>query len=763
MEKYILELFEKLEAEIIKYNPYYSKELINKAFLYSYQAHKNQIRKSKELYIIHPLYTALNLTKIEADDISIVWALLHDVLDNKLYNIEDIEKNFWKEIKNIIVWVNKLWDLYYTLDMNEKDIENLKKSLVNVWDDIRIFLIKIADRLHNLETLYFLPKQKRYRIARETEEIYLPIVNFLSIWEFLTQMQDLCFKYTYEDEYKKLTNIFWKRYKHNEKKIIDTHSLILQEFKKSWISVVNIEWRVKSFYSIYKKINYKNLDPNNIWDILALRVITKNIKDCYVILGILHRIFKANFDRFKDYISSPKNNWYQSIHTTVYDNFGDLIEFQIQTTKMYQLNKTGLAAHFLYKWFGIEYNQMPKWMNNILNLQRKTIDQKWFIKILKDEVVISEIKCFKENWKWIILPKDSVLIDFAFENWINYGKYFSWAYVNWVYTQDAFLKLKNWDYIKLEYSINIKKDYNIENFFLIKTQKAREQIKNIFQKYSKTSLINLWKHILNNSLETYSYRLFEYFPEKTKKEIIKSFWLSSEEQFYLFISLWSIDLDKVIKKIILSYDKKDFVRKVNLRIYTKTQDFMTINNITNIIYNLDLVIEKMNFDKNIINISLLVDWKKTFDYVLSELRRAPNVLQIRRIFLTRLKIFYFMLFVVLFLILIFVVLVEIFNLPNYEKQYILDLFLFISACFLFWIIYFMKYLIKTVLPDVLKYKRFWLSFFWLNSLILLIIFWEIINLWINISFILYFIFSISIYLILFFDFLKYKKTYNLKK
>jgi len=767
MEKYVSDLFDKLNEEIIKYNPYYDKNLINKAFSYSYEAHKSQYRKSRELYIIHPLHTAINLTKIEADDISIVCALLHDVLDNKSYNIEDIKYNFWEEITKIILWINKLWNLYYTIDMNKKDIENLKKSLVLVWNDIRIFLVKIADRLHNLQTLNFLPKQKRYRIAKETEEIYLPIVNFLSIWEFLNEMHDLCFKFTNETEYKELNKIFWKKLEYHKMKIIQAHNKLENEFQNLWLKIINIEWRVKSLYSIYKKIKWKNIDLTEIYDVLALRIITKNILDVYIILWIIHKLFKVKSDRFKDYISSPKDNWYQSIHTTVFDDKWEFLEFQIETLQMSKLNKSGLAAHFIYKWFWVEYKNLPPWMLKILDLQKKVLDQKLFLEKLNEEIVISEIKCFKADWTFLVLPKDSVLIDFAFWVDIEEGKYFSGAYINWIYIEDPFIKLKNWDFIKLEKKSNkINTDYSIEKFLQLKTKKAREEIKNIFKKYSSVKLIQLWKYLLNNSLETYSLRHFESYPNKLRKLIIKNFWLKNIEQFYLFIAMGSISVDKIINKISsnITNDKNHYTKNVSLKIKIKTDDFITINNINNTIYNLGLNIDKLRYNslKNTIYINLYIDNNKTLDELLDELKRTPNVLDIVRIFPIRLKLYYIMFFFSIFLISILILLILLINDSKEIQNNTINLILFISAVFLFFIIYFLKHLVKTIFPDVLKYKRFWLSLFLLNTFILLTILWEYLYLWININIILYIIFSLFMYSILMYDFFSYKKSQNLR-
>ncbi len=762
MERYVEDLYEKLCDEIIKYNPYYNKQLVNKAFLFAYEAHKNQYRKSKELYITHPLNVALHLTKIEANEISIVCSLIHDVLDNPKYQLLDIEKNFWKEISWIISWINKLWELYYTQDMNKKDIEDLKHSLVSAWTDIRIFLIKIADRFHNLETLDFLPKQKRYRIAKETQEIYLPIVNFLSIWEFLTHMHDLCFKYTQEDEYKKLDKIFWKKYDYHKQKIIEAHNNLLKEFSKINLKVINIEGRVKSLYSIYNKIKNKNIDYKEIYDVLALRIITKDVYDAYIALWIIHKLYNVKNDRFKDYISSPKDNWYQSIHTTVYDENWEYLEFQIQTESMARLNKSWLAAHFIYKWFWVEYKELPDWMKGILDIQKKTIDSKTFFEKLTQEIIISEIKCFDVNWNYIILPKNSVLIDYAFSFSLDYWKFFSWAHVNWVYIEDPFYVLKNGDFVKLHKSNKIYIDYKIENFFLLKTKISREQIKNLFKKYSSVKSEELWKYLLNKSLENLWLRHFWANPSKIKKLVIKSLGLLEEKQLYLFIAIWSIDIDKIVNKVVSLSDKNDYKKEVSLKIKFKTKDFLSINNITKVFYDLDVEITKINYknNKNISLINFVIDSNSNLNELLKELKRCPNVADISRIFPLRLKIYYISYAFSLFLITWIILLINFLDITKYQKNLFLEIVLFWSSFLMLFIVFFLKFLVKTILPDVLKYKRFWLSLFFLNTFIFFIIFWEILYLGFNMNFILYFLFCFFMYIMMFYEFLIHRKYKN---
>lgn len=762
MEKEILELFEKLKAEVIKYNPYCDTDLLHKAFLFAHKAHKWFFRLSKEPYIIHPIHTALKLTKLEADDVSIVCALLHDVLDNPEYTIEEIDKKFWTEVAKIVLWVYKLWEIYYTSEMSKDEVELLKNKLVTVWDDIRIFLVKIADRYHNLETLEFHSKEKSYRIAKETQEVYIPIVNFLSIWEFLTDMYDLCFKYTNPKEYQRLYKTFWKKYEVYEDKIISTHNLLKQEFQRYWLEYSKIEWRVKTLNSIYKKMQIKKLEISQIYDVLALRVVLKNTSDCYKALWIIHKLFKAKNDRFKDYISYPKNNWYQSIHTTVYDLNWEFLEFQIQTEEMYKLNKTGLAAHFVYKWFWVDLNALPPWMVDTLNIQKKTLDSKKFLEKLKQEVIISEIKCFDRYWARHLLPKESVLIDFAFDFDIEYWKYFSWAFINWVFVTDPFYKLEDWNYIKLQKSKNIFIDYKVENFFQIKTPKAREEMKHIFQKYSKLKLYDLWKYLLNNSLEIYGLRHFHYMPKHIKQTIYKDYWVVSEDQLYLFIAIESIDYNLVANNIKSLNSKIDFKKEVCLKIFTKSYDYTVLSNLNEILYNLNVDLLEVNYNKlkNSIYLSFKLDKLEWLDNLVNEIKRAPNILEVRRVFPFRLKIFYilFTLFLTILLWLSFYL--NMFFINFQTQRFWIDFSLFVEFWVFTFMIFYLRFIVRKMLPDILKYKRFYLSLALINTFMWSIIIYNLLKVWVDVLMLSYLIWVCLVYLRLLYNYKKLKKSQN---
>ncbi|MDP5039141.1 MAG: HD domain-containing protein [Candidatus Gracilibacteria bacterium] len=754
MEKIVVELYENLVQEILKYNPYYDEDLIQKAFLFANEVHKNEFRASKEPYITHCINTALKLTKLEADDVSIACALLHEVLDNTKINSGEIELKFGKEISNILKGVKSLGEIYYTTDMTQKDIENLKSQIVKAGDDIRIFLVKIADRYHNLETLNYLPKEKRYRIAKETQEVYIPIVNFLSIGEFISDMYDYCFKYTNQKEYNKLKKEFGKDYNIYQKKILNINSVVELELNRYGINFLKIEGRVKTLSSIFKKLQIKKLEITQIYDVLALRIITKEISDCYLVLGVIHKIFKIKNNRFKDYVSSPKENGYQSIHTTVYDLNGDFIEFQIQTEDMYKLNKTGLAAHFIYKGFGVDYSRLPKWMIETLDIQKKTLDSKKFLEKLNQEVFISEIKVFDTLGNRTILPKGAVLIDFAFKLGIDFGKFFNGAYVNGVFINDPFYILQSGDFINIKKGTEVFTGYKVDNFFQIKTKKARENMKVIFGKYSKLKLIELGKYLLNNSLEIHGLRHFSYQPKIIKNKILNIYGLKKEDQFYVFLGIGSLDYKDVSKKILEL--NKNKVNKIDfyLKIFNKNKDYLNIKNILDIIYNLNIDLGKINYtkDKNSILINIKLENNQKILDVIDELKRTPNVLRVFRVFPTRLKIYYFLFTIFILSLILLTFYLNLFFLILEENKYLIDFVLFILVFSYIFMIFFLKYIVKKMLPDILKYRRFYVSLIILNSGLFFILIYNILISGINIPLFFYIMLVLGIYSRLYFNY-----------
>lgn len=721
MERPAIDLYEQLCERVKLYHKECNFELLKRAFFFASHAHEGHERKNGDPYIIHPLHAALHLTRIQADDITLAGAILHDVLDNPWISIEMVRQEFWEEIAKLVEGVTRLGNIYYRVEMTSEEVEKLKKSLVSAGEDIRIFLIKIAERLHNLETLHYLPQEKRYRIAKESEEIYIPILNFLAIWEFMSEFNELCFQYIDEKQYKKLTKIFGKNKQTYEKIIIRAYEQVKQELDKSGMEYT-ISSRIKSLHSIYKKVIGKQIEPENVYDFLALRILCSNGDDCYKTLGKIHKLFQIKEDKFKDYISLPKENGYQSLHTTVYDRDGNMLEFQIQTYDMYELNKTGLAAHFIYKGFWIDFENFPEWMRGILDLQKHTLDSNSFLQRLRNEVLITEIKCYDEEGQRYILPKESFLLDFAFEKSESHGAYFFSALVNEVSITDPFFRISNGDKIELTLWETPQISYKAEQLILIKNPKTLQWLIKYGKKYNKNMLIAWGKLFLNTTLDQYWGKDFWVLPDTIQKAVIKKMGVYDHDQLYLLIITKNHEVENIVKLIKSFSDEKYFSHEVSFKIFTKLWDTTILQTTTKILYHLGISMKKISYNQKkwVMYLDLYVGKREQYDELLKELKRAPNVAEVIRIFPLKL-----VLYCALLTFLLTLILGVIFWSWSFEIVYY-DVFLF--SGWLLFLLMMMRQLTKYVFHYFYRLKRGLYFLFFTNSVAFLAVFSEFIEL-----------------------------------
>ena len=322
-------------------------KLIMKAYDYANSKHKDQTRQSGEKYIVHPLHVAYTLAELGLDDSTICAALLHDVVEDTDATDNDIEKEFGKEIAEMVDGVTKLGKINYTSEQ-EQQVENYRKLFLAMGKDIRVILIKLADRLHNMRTLKYLNREKQIRISRETMDLYAPLANRLGIYSLKWELEDLSFKYLYPEEYRELVEGIDKKREERLKFIDQIMEEIRVQLKKQRIDA-EITGRAKHLYSIYRKMQRDNKTLDQIYDLFALRIIVNSIKDCYAALGVVHELYNPMPGRFKDYISVPKPNMYQSLHTTLIGPKGTPFEVQIRTWDMHRIAEYGIAAHWAYK------------------------------------------------------------------------------------------------------------------------------------------------------------------------------------------------------------------------------------------------------------------------------------------------------------------------------------------------------------------------------------------------------------------------------
>lgn len=444
------------------------------AYKFAKIAHSGQKRKSGEPYIQHSLHTAFTLAQIKSDLNTIVAGLLHDVPEDTDYTLKDIENKFNKEIATLVEGITKLSHIKYR--GAERHIESLRKMFLAMTSDLRIALIKFADRLHNLKTLDALPAKKQLRIAKETLEIFAPIAGLLGVARLKWQMEDICFKYLKPEEHKKL------EYRYEVEKKIERNqyfnkikNILSRELKKTNIEH-KISSRFKHLYSIYKKMQIKDRQFNKIYDVFALRVIVKDISDCYKVLGIIHSLWMPAHKRFKDYISTPKQNGYRSIHTTVFGPEGKPTEFQIRTEKMDEEASYGIASHWRYKKDNKTIDKkQPKWIKEILDLQRESKNTLDFINRVKIDIFRDHIFVFTPKGDVIDLIKGSTSIDFAYAVHTDVGDKCTGSIVNGK-IMPINNQLKDGDVVEIITDKNRKKP-NRAWLKFAKTHRARSKIR----------------------------------------------------------------------------------------------------------------------------------------------------------------------------------------------------------------------------------------------------------------------------------------------
>ncbi len=421
------ELYKDLIDRVALYHPSDDYSLIEKAYRFADEAHKSQVRKSGEPYIIHPLCVAITLADLEMDKETIAAGLLHDVVEDTVLSEEDLKREFGDDVALLVDGVTKLEQIPLTNNMSgddaklEMQAENLRKMFIAMAKDIRVVIIKLADRLHNMRTLKYMPPEKQQRIARETLEIYAPLADRLGISRIKVELDDLSFKYLEPEAYYDLVDKIAIRKSEREKYIQDIVDEVSQHIKNANIDA-KIDGRIKHFFSIYKKMKNQGKTIDQIYDLFAVRIIVDSVKDCYAALGVIHEMYKPIPGRFKDYIAMPKANMYQSLHTTLIGSSGQPFEIQIRTYEMHKAAEYGIAAHWKYKENSdgkkVESQEAEKlsWLREILDWQKEMSDNKEFMKLLKDDfdIYADTVYCFTPNGEVKTLPYGSNPIDFAY-------------------------------------------------------------------------------------------------------------------------------------------------------------------------------------------------------------------------------------------------------------------------------------------------------------------------------------------------------------
>lgn len=487
-------------CKIREIDPKLKISLIKRAYRFSYNAHKDQLRKSGEPFLAHPVAVAYILTEQNLDPVTIAAGLLHDVLEDTTTTFDMLAKRFGEEIALLVDGVTKI-DAFQAKSRQERQVETYRKMLLSMARDLRVIIIKFADRLHNLRTLNYLSPGKRKAIASETLDIYAPLAHRLGMARIKWEMEDLAFKHMYQKEHNDIVaRVVDSR--HEREKIIDSFTLPLRKALDKEGIHATVVGRPKHFYSIYRKMVQRKKPFDEIYDLLAVRIITNTIQECYQTMGIIHSMWTPILDRFKDYISMPKSNGYKSLHTTVVGPNGNIIEMQIRTWEMNQTAEDGIAAHWLYKDGQMQLSTKDDraliWLKNLIEWQKDLTDSSEFYEFFKVDLFHAEIFVFTPKGDLITLPKGATVLDFAFAVHTELGIHCIGARVDGKIEPISRI-LKSGSTIEILH-LSSKKP-SIDWLRDVKTPKARSAIKHWLKNTSRMESIELGKKIVKTQIK----------------------------------------------------------------------------------------------------------------------------------------------------------------------------------------------------------------------------------------------------------------------
>ena len=529
------ELYQDLIERVRKYHPSDDISMIEKAYRLADNAHQGQVRKSGEPYIIHPLCVAIILADLELDKETIVAGLLHDVVEDTVMTVEQVGEQFGTDVAFLVDGVTKLQHLHLADNSGNKteaqlemQAENLRKMFMAMAKDIRVIMIKLADRLHNMRTLKHMPHEKQIRIARETMDIYAPIAQRLGISKIKVELDDLSLKYLEPDVYYDLVDKIAMRKSEREKYIQGIVDEVSEHIKKAGIEA-KIDGRIKHFFSIYKKMKNQHKTIDQIYDLFAVRIIVDTVKDCYAALGVIHEMYKPIPGRFKDYIAMPKANMYQSLHTTLIGSSGQPFEIQIRTYEMHRVAEYGIAAHWKYKEASdgkkVEAQEEEKlsWLRQILEWQREMSDNKEFMNMLKSDLDLfsDSVYCFTPTGDVKTLPAGSTPIDFAYNVHTAVGNKMIGARVNGKLVTIDY-EIQNGDRVEILTSQN-SKGPSRDWLAVVKSTQAKNKINQWFKNEVKEENITKGKDQFNTYCKARSINLGEIMKPEYQAAVMKKY------------------------------------------------------------------------------------------------------------------------------------------------------------------------------------------------------------------------------------------------
>ena len=535
-------------------------KLIMKAYNYAKENHGDQLRKSGEPYIIHPIQVAYTLAELELDDATICAALLHDVVEDTEVTHQDLINEFGIEIAEMVDGVTKLSKLNYE-SVEEAQVENYRKMFLAMGKDIRVIMIKLSDRLHNMRTLKYLSRDRQIANAKETMDLYAPLANRLGIYSLKWELEDLSFKYLYPEEYREIVEGIDRKREERLQFIDKIEEQIKQELKKQKIEA-EITGRAKHLYSIYRKMKRDNITLDQIYDLFALRIIVNSVKDCYAALGVVHELYNPMPGRFKDYIAVPKPNMYQSLHTTLIGEKGTPFEVQIRTWDMHRIAEYGIAAHWAYKEASFAKGKKANvkvsedklaWLRETLEWQKDMQDPQEFLNTLKTELFEDEVYVFTPKGDIKVLPSGSTPIDYAYSIHAEIGHHMTGCKIN-SKMMPIITKLKNGDIIEIITSEN-SKGPSRDWLKFIQSSTAKNKINAWFKKNQREENIEKGKDLIEKEIKRIGMNHDELFKQEFIQGALNRYKFNSIEDMYASVGFGAITSGKVIARILEEYRK----------------------------------------------------------------------------------------------------------------------------------------------------------------------------------------------------------------
>jgi GTP pyrophosphokinase len=541
--------FEDLVDKVRAGNPDADIELLRRAYVFSAFEHKGQVRHSGEPYLVHPLEVADQLADMKLDVVAIAAGLLHDIVEDTQTPIERIRELFGADVAHVVEGVTKLGAIPFS-SSEERQAENFRKMLLAMVDDVRVILVKLADRLHNMRTLHHLPEERRIKIAQETRDIYAPIANRLGMSKIKNELEELAFRYLETKSYESLRSRVESRRRATEGMIEELRKNITAKLAEAQVPVLTIDGRIKRLFSIHQKLKRQKIDLEQVYDLVALRIVTQSVKDCYAALGIIHQTWSPVPGRIKDFIAMPRPNGYQSLHTSVVSDRGFPFEVQIRTAEMHRIAEEGIAAHWKYKEGRVGANrdeQSFMWLRQLLEWQQEVRDPQEFLQNLKIELYPEEVYIFTPKGEVKALPRGATPVDFAYAIHTDVGHQCVGARVNSKMVPLR-TRLRNGDIIEIVTAAGHKPSRDWLNFVV--TSRARNKIRHFIHAEERIRSLELGRKLFEKEARRFGLSMKQLGDADGLSKVAGEYGMQKPEELFAAIGYGKLAAKSVLAKMV---------------------------------------------------------------------------------------------------------------------------------------------------------------------------------------------------------------------